>query len=452
MRRILVIAILLVVLLVTLAACGSTAKSPTPFTSPTTQGMSIQETQSPNPTSTSTATTMSVQKNSPVNITTFASANEGEQNRFYFLLEASDGRNVVADGHIQLQIFDDLNNSLYLKELDVKTSEYVGYQYKLTGQSMGKAYEWRVPVTDIKKGISSIGWGRAVLTFTTIDGKRLSAEDKTIQIPVYTDDELKQIAEDEYAKSAKSTTLIAQDDNFEVRLIKYGLFTDYSFGKSDSLLRADFTVVSKMGDYFWSTDAKLIDSNNKQYEASYKSEFEGGKLAVNTTRTGYIAFENVPENVQISNIVIQDYVFDLSNNKAYTYGQLAEEEYAKYAIILNQKIIKGVFEVTVNKAGFFNHENKEYLRVDMQVKNIGSSMDYFLPSGMAILDNQGNQYENKYGGTLDTFSQIHPNITEKGYILFEGVPKTIGTVKLVFELGNDAQYNPYLFEYNITLK
>jgi len=60
MGRTLIVAILLVVLLVTLAACGSTAKSPTPLTSPTTQGMSIQETQSPTltakPTPTPTAT------------------------------------------------------------------------------------------------------------------------------------------------------------------------------------------------------------------------------------------------------------------------------------------------------------------------------------------------------------------------------------------------------------
>ena len=56
MRRAQVITILLVVFLVTLAACGSTAKSPTPLTSPTTQGMSIQETQSPTPTPTATLT------------------------------------------------------------------------------------------------------------------------------------------------------------------------------------------------------------------------------------------------------------------------------------------------------------------------------------------------------------------------------------------------------------
>jgi len=313
MRIACITAIVLISVSLLLSACTSPASGPQ---SP------AQNQQTPK-----TTPIQVVQKNPPANITTFSSAKEGELNRFYFLLEGSDGRNVSSDGHVQLQIFDDSNNSLYLEEFDVKASEYVDYQFKLTGQSIGKAYEWRVPVSDIKKGISTIGWGRAVLTFTTLDGRKLTAEDKTIQIPVYTDDELK---------------------------------------------------------------------------------------------------------------------------------QMAEAEYAKGAITLSQKLSKGKFEITVTGAGFFSPyewgERKEYFRVDMEVRNIGSEADYFSPSGMVILDNQGNQYEQSYGGSLDTFSQIYPNVTKKGYVLFESVPKTIGSAKLAFQLGYDAQYKPYLFEYDIPLR
>ena len=266
-------------------------------------------------------------KYSPANINLFASAKEGEVIRFYFLLEDANGRNTPGDGHVKVEIFDDLNNSLYYKEFDVKASEFVDYQFKLTGQGIGKAYEWRVPISEIKKGVSSFGFGRAVLTFVTPDGKELHAEDTTVQIPTYTEEEL---------------------------------------------------------------------------------------------------------------------------------TQMAEEEYNKNAITVNKKIRKGNFEVTVTKAGFFSPyewgKKKQYFRVDMEVKNVGSESDYFSPSGMAIIDNQGNQYESTFGGTLDTFSKIYPGVTKKGYVLFEEVPTSATSVKLVFELGYDENFNPYLFEYNIDLK
>jgi hypothetical protein len=327
MRRLWIIATLLIVLF-SLVACASPATVPSaPAQSPAqTQQAPESPKTTPAPTQAPKQTSPS-KANSPTNIAMFSSIQEGELNRFYFLLEGTDGTNITADGHVQLEVFDDTNNSLYLKEFDVNASEYVEYQFKLTGQNVGEAYEWRIPTTDIKKGISSIGLGRAVLTFTTVDGKKLTAEDKTIQIPVYTDSELK---------------------------------------------------------------------------------------------------------------------------------QMAEEEYAKVAVSLSQKISKGKFEVKVTGAGFFSPyewgTKKQYFRIDMEVRNIGNAADYFSPLGMVILDNQGNQYETSYGGSLDTISHIYPNVLKKGYILFEGVPKTLGSAKLTFQLGYDAQFEPYLFEYNIQLK
>lgn len=266
-------------------------------------------------------------KYSPANINLFSSAKEGDIIRFYFLLEDENGRNIPSDGHVIVEIFDDSYNSLYYKEFDVKASEFVDYQFKLTGQDIGKAYEWRVPISEIKKGVSSFGFGTAVLTFVTPSGKELHAEDTTVEIPTYTDEEL---------------------------------------------------------------------------------------------------------------------------------AQMAEEEYNKNAIIVDKKIRHGNFEVTVTKVGFFSPyewgEKRQYFRADMKVKNVGRESDYFSPSGMVIIDNQGNQYENTYGGTLDTFSKIYPGVTKKGYILFEDVPTSLTSVKLVFELGYDADFNPYLFEYNINLK
>ena len=137
-------------------------------------------------------------------------------------------------------------------------------------------------------------------------------------------------------------------------------------------------------------------------------------------------------------------------------AELNEQSFSKNAIDVNKKLSKGNFEVTVQRVGLFNPmvtygEPEEYFRMDMEVKNIGDEKEYFSPSGLAILDNQGNQFEREYGGTLDTFSEIYPGVKKNGYILFKNIPITAQTIKLVFELGHDANYDAYSYEYNIPL-
>ena len=87
----------------------------------------------------------------------------------------------------------------------------------------------------------------------------------------------------------------------------------------------------------------------------------------------------------------------------------------------------------------------------MDVKNIGSESDYFLPSGLVIIDSQNTQYEHNYGGTLETYSTVYPGVTKKGYLLFEEVPESETSFRLLFELGYDVNFNSYLFEYIIDL-
>jgi len=270
---------------------------------------------------------VAIGKYHPSNIKLFMSVDEGDFIRFYFMLETANGENIPADGHVKIVIFDDLNNSLYYDEFDVEASDFVDYGFVITGQYIGKAYEWRVSKTDIKKGISSMGLGRALLTFTTLAGKELHAEDTLVKIPTYTEEEIK---------------------------------------------------------------------------------------------------------------------------------QMAEEEYEKNAVLVDQKISKGNFEVSVIKAGFFSlyewGKERRYFRVDMEVKNIGEESEYFSPSGMVIVDEEGNQYENTFGGTLDTFVKIYPTVVKKGYVLFEPPPETVSSVKLIFELGYDEDFKPYVFEFDINLE
>ncbi len=271
-------------------------------------------------------TEVPVSGKSPANINQFMSVQEGELIRFYFLLEDKDGINTVSDGNVRIEIFDNINSSLYYQEFNVKASEFVDYAFKISGTGIGKAYEWRVPIEDIEKGISILGFGKAVLTFTTPDDKTLNAEDTLVPIHSYTEEEL---------------------------------------------------------------------------ENMYEAEYENSSTAV------------------------------------------------------NKKITKGNFEITVSKVGYFNNRlfgvTNQYFRVDMEVKNVGSESEYFLPSGIAIIDSQSIQYEYTYGGTLDILSTVYPDVTKTGYLLFEGVPNTETSLRLLFELGYDENFNPYLFEYDINL-
>ena len=176
------------------------------------------------------------------------------------------------------------------------------------------------------------------------------------------------------------------------------------------------------------------------------------KKSVSSSGTMYIKFKT--KNAEFEELDTS--IWGLPTYTEEELAQLNEEEFSKSAMSLNKKLAKGSFEVIVTRVGFFTPlvtwgDKKEYFRVDMEVKNVGSEKEYFSPSGLAILDNQGNQYETEYGGTLDTFSQIYPSVKKSGYVLFEKIPKTTQTIKLVFELGHDENYDYYTFEYNIPL-
>ncbi len=290
----------------------------------TDQKMTTSQNTTKQTTQSSTPQTTLPQISTATNINDFSAVEEGEKIRLYFLLEDANGKNTISAGHIKLDILDDVNNSLYSKEFDVTTADFVDYQFSLTGKEMGKAYEWRIQNSEIKKGIASY-YGNAILTFTNTNSKKMTAE-TSIKIPAYTDEELVQMSEDQYQLKAKT---------------------------------------------------------------------------------------------------------------------------------INKKRAFGDFEVVVTKVGFYEtyeySKKKQYFRADMEVKNVGSESEYFSPSGMSVIDGSGNQYESSYGGTLDTFSKMYPDIIKKGYVLFDEIPQTLNSGKIMFELGYDSSYDPYLFEYSFTL-
>lgn len=260
----------------------------------------------------------------PASIVQFSSANEGEINRFYFQIQDGGGNRLTPAGEADFKIMDTADNILYEDKFSVASSDFVDYQFVLTGQGIGKVYEWRVPYSEMEKGVYQ--YGKAELVFRS-QGKELKAIDAFVEVPFYSEEEL---------------------------------------------------------------------------------------------------------------------------------VELREKEFAMGAVAVDKSLKKGAFEIILEKAGYFTPvsalgEPTEQFRMDMVVKSISQKPEYFSPSGLALLDDQGNQYDSEYGGSLDTYAQIHPGVKKSGYLLFQAPPKSSKELKLVFEAGYDANYRGIRYEFPVTM-
>lgn len=253
----------------------------------------------------------------PTNINLFASANEGEVIRFYFLLEDQNGRNTPGDGQVSVQIKDSRGKIVFTQKFNFKASDFVDYQFRLTGQEMGKAYEWRVNQKDIQKGISRIG--TADLTLTMADGKVLKATDSYVQVPSYTEEEIKQMYDEQYAKNAKIGGEAIKKGNFEITLVKYGFYTHLKYdtwGDEVTDFRVDLKVknIGSEKDSFTTYDAVIISGSN-QYERSFNSKLDSSDIYPGIIKEGYLIFEDVPKTLAGQIKIIAGTSYDVSYNK-----------------------------------------------------------------------------------------------------------------------------------------
>ena len=123
-----------------------------------------------------------------------------------------------------------------------------------------------------------------------------------------------------------------------------------------------------------------------------------------------------------------------------------------------QTVTKGLFEVSVLRAGPFTISGKasgeeQYYRLELRVENIGAETRIFEPDGMFLTDEEGNQYalqQNASKRVLTWPLRVAPEATfsattaggatlnvERGYLLFEPIPETVGKIRFTFKLGVD---------------
>ena len=135
-----------------------------------------------------------------------------------------------------------------------------------------------------------------------------------------------------------------------------------------------------------------------------------------------------------------------------------EKDYQKNGTTVNKTITQGDFKVTLNKVGNFKYADwntDEYFRLDMTVTNVGNEKEMFYLDGLAVLDNNSNQYTEKFNlidGSLESLEDIRSGVTINGFVLVEPLPENTKNITVVFELGHDQNYDDYTFEYDVRLR
>lgn len=228
----------------------------------------------------------------PENIDLFSGIKEGDLIRFFFTFNDRIGHG----GKVSVKITDTLDKTVYSSHFDVKSNQFMDYQFRLTGEPVGKAYEWKVPYSAIQKGMSNMG--TAYLTFTTPNGKNLNADTTLSDLPSYTREEIEQLYENQYFQSAKTIGQTMNEGDFEVTLVRVGYFKYLDFDKEVKYFRADIKVknIGFESKSFSGYDAAMIVDSN-QYSRSYRSEFEDNNIYPDVIKEGYLLFEDLPENM-----------------------------------------------------------------------------------------------------------------------------------------------------------
>ena len=258
-----------------------------------------------------------VSKYNPTNINMLAAADEGEIIRFYFVLEDSNGNITPGDGKANLQVKDSTGKVVYAQDFDFEASEFVNYEFKLTGKGIGKAYEWRVNKSDVEKGVSEIG--TADITLTVASGKVLKSTADYVTIPKYSEEELTAVYETEYNKTAIVSGEVIKKGNFEVTLVKYGYYTHLEFdiyGDEVTDFRVDLIVknISSKKDSFSVFEAALLSGSN-QYKYSFNSKIDTADIFAGVIKEGYILFEDVPDTLSGTIKIIPGTAYDSSYNQ-----------------------------------------------------------------------------------------------------------------------------------------
>jgi len=236
-------------------------------------------------------------------IGSFSVYKDGDVYKVSFNLKDKDDKWVTEDGHVSFKILDKWNEIVYEKEFDIKSSDFKEFW----------EYKWTISFSEVRKSV--YGTGKAILTFRTIANRNLNATDDYVDIPKYSDEEIKAIYENQYLQSAKIVGETITKGNFEVTLVRIGYFTHLAYDEKETYFRADIKVknIGNEIESFYTSDAAMI-TGSSQYSYSYRSEFEGSDIYPGVIKEGYILYKDVPKGLsgQVKIVVGSVFGYEIS--------------------------------------------------------------------------------------------------------------------------------------------
>ena len=247
----------------------------------------------------------------------------------YTLLSPSQAQ-ISEDGKVSVTIFDSVGDVLYSAEFLVTKSDFKTYSLVLTGQEV-LAHAWEIPTSDVKSGVGA--YGTTAIVFTDDRGNEFTSE-TSINIPELSGAELSSKFQTDFLKTATPINLLLAHEGLEIELKAGGVFTHLKYdtwGDKVTDYRIDAVIKNTSNESirFSPLGSFLQTSDGRQFESNLHGTIEHGKILPESIVGSSILFEIDETLGQIKSIIIDDdYVFDLENNRAYTFEQIRRYAYS----------------------------------------------------------------------------------------------------------------------------
>ena len=406
-----------------------------------------------NSSSTAKSTSNVTSDREPVSIGLFGTSIENGRLRLYFQLLDREGVNTTSNGNISVVALDDRGSVVFEYLGDVSADEFSESVFSWDGRTLGTAYEWTVPATEIKKGIVK-NWGTAQLEFTGPNQRSLSAIDRTFEVSSFTFQELQRLSEQEFQTNAAETSLSAENDEISVDIFRIGRFTEYQYyvDQPTSYVRVDARV-SFLREILFDIDPVLIDLNGVTYAHSYSGSqgLTPGYHDYPDSLDLRLAFEGIAVNAEPKTLIFGDLVFDLITGMAFSKKQQLITSYETNRTEIGQTVANGETTVNLEYAGLTETEEGDpQLKVEFTILNNSDEFLYFSPIMYLVLSDS-TQIESNYEGPLFDFTPIAPGASKSVYVLFDGAMPEDEAFQIFFQEGWDMNFGMYKWFYEFTL-
>ncbi|MFH1587348.1 MAG: hypothetical protein ABID38_05810 [Candidatus Diapherotrites archaeon] len=224
--------------------------------------------------------------------------------RFYFSFLDASKNEISTNGTALVEIEDKEGKKVYSNSFNVKKSDFFDTTIGIT-QIERLIWAGEIFEEEIEKSTAG-STGTLYLTFETDSGITFEKiETSLFGIPEKSKEELQEIYEELYQKSAVTIDKSDQKGYFLITIKQIGWFTGkaYSFGDEETKLRLDLEVtnITDKERYFFPSSIVFIDNLKNQSKADYFSSYSGaiesGEIYPGITKRGFILLENVSEEV-----------------------------------------------------------------------------------------------------------------------------------------------------------